>query len=958
MCVAALCAAPGAARAQQPNFAAQLLQAAQAAATAPAPTAAGALEAARGGAPGTPNASAQPAGQAATTVDDKRATLVRKFCEGRLGADERDAFALVRDFTPIEQDYCTRAAEPLFQFGYETFAETRTPAVLANGAIPDNYRLGIGDQLVITLRGQVSTTTTSQVDREGRVIIPNLQPMPAVGRTFAEFRRELEARVQSAFVGTEVFVSLGSVRTFGIVVVGEVKSPGIRQVTGLSTLIDALSQAGGVKKTGSLRRITLERAGSVVALDLYDILVGGAIGRDLTLYEGDRVSVTTLGPTIGVAGKVKRPGVYELPAGRGTMTVADALGLAGGALRPQGAHVSLLSFDQLGRPGVREDIPLAYQLGDGDLIEVDFAVRAGGELAALAAAGRPGVSPLATIEVGGNVVLAGTVRAPGTRALYATPTVRSLVGSADNLKPGAYLPFAVLQTLDPATLAPRLFPIDLQRVLAGQQDYYLRDGDRLVVLSAEDVRFLASELVQESLRPQPAAPTVATDATPQRLGQPLATQQGATVAAAPTARVPANNVSPLAAAPNQPEVCRSLDLLRHIVAISGFGRFANSVQLNTATLTPPLPRDTVTRATTGPLADPNAVACPAIFEANPDILPFALEHAVAVNGEVRIPGPYPVTDQTSIAVVVQAAGGVTRQADLAHVEFSRFAGDQVAGIGAVTRSVADLTGAQAATAVVNPGDAVRINAFLTDRDSGPILLTGEFARPGYYDIRRGEHLSDVIARAGGLTAQAYPYGAVFTRERVKVAQQEGFKQAARELSSAVIYASTQGNLAGDALAALQTLTSQIANTTPVGRVVMEADPTVLQVHPELDTVLEPGDTLFIPKRPNSVLVIGDVLSPGAMQFKSGARVEDYVRQAGGFERSADQARIFLVYPNGSAQPLSTSIWNYSPTTIPPGSTIVAPKNPTPLSVFKLTTDITQLVSQIAITAASLAVIGR
>jgi hypothetical protein len=160
------------------------------------------------------------------------------------------------------------------------------------------------------------------------------------------------------------------------------------------------------------------------------------------------------------------------------------------------------------------------------------------------------------------------------------------------------------------------------------------------------------------------------------------------------------------------------------------------------------------------------------------------------------------------------------------------------------------------------------------------------------------------------------------------------------------------------LIALQDLTEEISNTESVGRVVIEADPIALQVRPELDTVLEPGDKIYMPKRPNSVLVIGDILNPGALQFVAGTKVDQYVQQAGGLQISADEDRMFLVFPNGVAKPVSVSVWNYNPVRVPPGSTVVVPKDPVPMNIFEFAKDMTTLLSQMAITAASLAVIGN
>jgi protein involved in polysaccharide export with SLBB domain len=260
--------------------------------------------------------------------------------------------------------------------------------------------------------------------------------------------------------------------------------------------------------------------------------------------------------------------------------------------------------------------------------------------------------------------------------------------------------------------------------------------------------------------------------------------------------------------------------------------------------------------------------------------------------------------------------------------------------------------------MVGPGDVLRFHSVFTDRDKGPVVLEGEFVRPGVYDIRRGETLSELIQRAGGLTEQAYPYGAVFTRERVKEAQERDFKRAARELNSALALAAARGDVPAGSLSSVQLISAQLTSVEALGRVVTEADPTVLTVRPELDVVVEPGDRIFVPKRPSFVTVIGDVLNPGALQFISGTSADEYIRQAGGFQASADEDRVFVVYPNGVAEPLSVSVWNYNPVQIPPGSSIVVPKDPAPFDFFRFVREGSSIVSQLAVAAASLAVISR
>ena len=78
----------------------------------------------------------------------------------------------------------------------------------------------------------------------------------------------------------------------------------------------------------------------------------------------------------------------------------------------------------------------------------------------------------------------------------------------------------------------------------------------------------------------------------------------------------------------------------------------------------------------------------------------------------------------------------------------------------MTRLVLDLRSRNFAAVRLSPRDAVRLPRGFADRDAGPVTLTGAFLRPGSYNMRRGERLSEVIARARSLTPHANPYGAV------------------------------------------------------------------------------------------------------------------------------------------------------------------------------------------------------
>jgi protein involved in polysaccharide export with SLBB domain len=152
---------------------------------------------------------------------------------------------------------------------------------------------------------------------------------------------------------------------------------------------------------------------------------------------------------------------------------------------------------------------------------------------------------------------------------------------------------------------------------------------------------------------------------------------------------------------------------------------------------------------------------------------------------------------------------------------------------------------------------------------------------------------------------------------------------------------------------------QRLESAPVaGRVVIEADPATLSHRPDADFLLEPGDEILVPKRPNSVAVMGQVLSPGSLAFVSGGSAKDYIRQSGGFAQGADEKRAFIVLPNGVARPLRRSFGWTDQSEVTPGSVIVVPRDVAPFTGLALTERITSILSNLALSAAALVTINR
>ncbi|MDQ8145883.1 MAG: polysaccharide export protein, partial [Gemmatimonadota bacterium] len=205
-----------------------------------------------------------------------------------------------------------------------------------DGPVDANYRLGPGDQLVLILTGQVELAHTLDVTREGFVVIPQVGQIAVANLTMEQLENLLYQRLPRSYSGvrrgadapTRFTVSVSRLRAIQVYVTGDVVRPSSYRISSAGTAMTALYAAGGPTERGSLREVTVRRAGRTVAtLDVYDYLLRGDNSADVRLENGDVLFVRTHGPRVRVAGEVVRPATYELKPGE---TLRDALSAAGG----------------------------------------------------------------------------------------------------------------------------------------------------------------------------------------------------------------------------------------------------------------------------------------------------------------------------------------------------------------------------------------------------------------------------------------------------------------------------------------------------------------------------------------------------------------------------------------------------------------------------------------------------
>jgi protein involved in polysaccharide export with SLBB domain len=324
------------------------------------------------------------------------------------------------------------------------------------------------------------------------------------------------------------------------------------------------------------------------------------------------------------------------------------------------------------------------------------------------------------------------------------------------------------------------------------------------------------------------------------------------------------------------------------------------------------------------------------------------EQSVFVKGAVRLAGAYPVTHETSLDDILNVTGGLTLEANPERIEVTTLQAS-----GENERHLVNLQQSNPASIILKSGSTIRVNETNRKMKNDTIYISGQVVQPGDYNLVPGDRLSTLLARAGGLTPEAYPEGAIFSRMSERKAEEARFRAAAQELEqslAAAIENNKNNKPDYNQIAMTKSLAGELRSVKAVGRITVEADPYELQLHPELDIVLQPGDKIHIPVRPYIVRVRGEVLSPANLQFREDKSPRDYVREAGGFTHYADKERSFVVHPDGSAQPLASAYWRHKPDIIPPGSTIIVPRDPKPFDFMETAKDISQILGNLAVSA--------
>lgn len=310
-----------------------------------------------------------------------------------------------------------------------------------------------------------------------------------------------------------------------------------------------------------------------------------------------------------------------------------------------------------------------------------------------------------------------------------------------------------------------------------------------------------------------------------------------------------------------------------------------------------------------------------------------VRNMVYVEGEVKYPGSYELKNGTRIKDVLPSPAAFTFNAYLPHVEVVRIDPD--------TREIKILAvdfeklygGDKTQNILLQSLDRVVVSS--EKREEGKITLSGEVMRPGIYTFAPGEKLSSVLKRAGGFTKDAYLFGAKFTRESVKNAQEaqgkalisrlrEDTVRRGREIISGAL--SEEDRAAKEAqLVKSEELLKLLEERTMDGRVIVQLEyPLEDFARSKDDIELEDEDVLHIPMVSKVVLVLGEVYNPSSVIYDSSQNVKYYLRQVGGPNKNADAGSVYIIRADGSVISRDQRV-NVMATKLYPGDSIIVPQ---------------------------------
>ena len=352
-------------------------------------------------------------------------------------------------------------------FGFHLFNGrnlTFEPSV--NIAVPSDYVVGIGDEVVIQVWGANQDTYMLTVDKNGDIVVTSIGPIKVAGMNFNEMKSLVLRRLSAIYSSmtsenpsTFASVTINNIRSIKVNVIGDVITPGTYTLPATSSAFNALYLSGGPNENGSFREIKVIRDNKTYAtIDVYDYLINGNSSSNITLRDQDILYIPPYSKRVETYGAFKRNAIFELKEGE---SINDLLRYNGG-FSEQASRSRLLltrfTNDQYELTEVEEVSFGSTALRNGDYIQAESVID----------------------RYENRLTIEGAVFRPGTYALEIGMTLSQLIEKAGGLREDYFPDRGLIVRLDDK-LYPTIIPFSLNDVISGKQNPVLQREDQVII---------------------------------------------------------------------------------------------------------------------------------------------------------------------------------------------------------------------------------------------------------------------------------------------------------------------------------------------------------------------------------------------------------------------------------------------------------------------------------------------
>ena len=245
--------------------------------------------------------------------------LIKQELQGETVPKSYTDVELVEEIVPVVNIKSTMPLGDDEYFGYNYFK--RDINFFDNIPTPPDFKLGPGDEIILSLWGETNTRENFVINKEGLIFYENIGFINLSNKTLKQAESVLVkelSRIYSTLEDkdnpTQLMLELGKLKSINVYFSGQIENPGINLIHPFSDIFSAIVQTGGVKKNGSLRNVQLIRKGKVVStIDFYSFFTDGKNNFSSTkILDGDVIHIPTVANRVEITGEVYNTGFFEL----------------------------------------------------------------------------------------------------------------------------------------------------------------------------------------------------------------------------------------------------------------------------------------------------------------------------------------------------------------------------------------------------------------------------------------------------------------------------------------------------------------------------------------------------------------------------------------------------------------------------------------------------------------------